>query len=123
MGRPFVIMPDKSWQLSSAVKTLAHELGHNLFLGHGNGLDDNGDGRPIGFNGPRRYDEYCDPGWLLAPGNTVLAEDVNSATPCSLMQAKACSGELRPLQVETARGVALLLPGAVNGTPVPVVAG
>jgi hypothetical protein len=99
------------------VRYLAHELGHNLFLSHGNGLDDNGDGRPAGMTGSRRYDQYCEPGWLLAPGNSVLAEDVGSATTCSLMQTSSCSANIRPLQRETARGVARHLPGFVDGTP------
>lgn len=102
------------------VRTLAHELGHTLFLGHGNGLDDDGDGRRAGLTGPKRYDEFCDPDWLVPPANTVLAEDVGSPTPCSLMQNSACSAELRPLQVETARGVARFVPGFVDGRPAPV---
>ena len=106
----------------SPVTTLAHELGHNLFLGHGNGLDDDGDGGRQDVAGPRRYDEYCDPDWLVPPGNTVVAEDVGSPTPCSLMQLFACSTTLRPLQVQTARGVARFVPGSVDGQPRPVVA-
>jgi hypothetical protein len=53
----FVVMVDQS-RLGSAgdkSKRLAHELGHNLLLGHGNGLDDNRDGRAVGVRGPRRY--------------------------------------------------------------------
>jgi hypothetical protein len=113
----FVIMPDQSWQTSAAVRTLAHELGHTLFLGHGNGLDDDADGRPAGVTGPRRYDEYCDPDWLAPPSNTDVAEDIGRTPSCSLMHVWACSSDLRPLQVETARGVARFAPGAVDGTP------
>jgi hypothetical protein len=115
LGTPFVTMVDQNANRSTRVRTMAHELGHTLFLGHGNGLDDNGDGKPAGVPGARRYDEYCDPGWLVQPADTVVAEDIGSPTPCSLMQAAACSQDLRPLQVETARGVALVVPGAVNG--------
>jgi hypothetical protein len=119
--RPFVLVADAMWSQGNPAKLLAHEFGHNLFLGHGNGLDDNGDGRAAGITGPKRYDEYCDAGWLLGPKNTEVTEDVNSPTVCSLMQRTACSSVIRPLQAETARGVARYLPGFVNGTPVPVI--
>lgn len=106
-----------------ALDLLAHELGHVLFLGHGNGLDDDRDGGRAGFPGPRRYDEICDPDWLVPPQNVDVAEDVDSPLPCSLMQKWVCSAELRPLQVETARGAAVFLPGAVDGSPRPPVIG
>jgi len=104
-----------------------HELGHNLFLGHGNGLDDNQDGRPAGRPGPRRYDEYCDPAWLLPPGNQLVAEDlatdfVDCDRTGSVMVRYATCPNLQPLQVETARRVARLMPGFVDGTPRSVVA-
>lgn len=122
--RPFVILIDPSRDMS-ARNSLAHELGHNLFLGHGNGLDDNRDGTPAGRPGPRRYDEYCDPGWLLAPDNTVLAEDdsvqfINCEQSSSLMNESASCSNLQPLQVETARDVARLMPGFIDTTPLPV---
>ena len=97
-------------------------IGHNLFLGHGNGLDDNHDGKPAGMRGPLRYDEYCDPGWMLPPNFEELAEDKNTvfvscAQNGSLMFPSASCPNLQPLQVETARGMALLMPGAKDGTP------
>lgn len=113
--KPFVVIPDFTWdKFGNATFALAHELGHNLYLGHGNGLDDNGDGLSAGSPGPRRYDDYCDPGGA--------AEDVNNPTGCSLMHENACKA-LRPLQVETARGVAIYRPGFRDGTPAPVVVG
>lgn len=122
IGTPVVVMPDRAWAAARAARTLAHELGHTLFLGHGNGLDDDGNGARAGTPGPRRYDEYCDPGWLLAPQNLELAEERGVDDVCSLMHRFACSAELTPLQVETARGVARFIPGAVDGTPVPELA-
>jgi hypothetical protein len=100
--------------------TLAHELGHLLMLGHGNGLDDNLDGAPpLLPRGSRRYDEYCDPLWLVPPENVKVAEDeLASSQDCehsSLMRDQGCTSTyiLRPLQVETARAVAVQIPGHV----------
>ena len=122
--RPFSVVVDASFVTGSsdATRNLAHELGHNLFLGHGNGLDDNHDGKAAGGRGPLRYDEYCDPGWMLPPNFEELAEDkntvfVNCAQSGSLMFPSASCPNLQPLQVETARGMALLMPGAKDGTP------
>ena len=117
----FVVSTEPA-ELNNARNAVAHEFGHILFLGHGNGLDDNGDGRPAGFPGSRRYDEYCDPAWLEPPANAVLVED--KATPftdCktngSLMLTRAQCQNLQKLQIETARGVSLFLPGARDTTP------
>jgi hypothetical protein len=115
------MLANRTWTSPKPERLLAHELGHNLYLGHGNGLDDDGDGRPAFATGRRRYDQYCDPDWLLAPQNIDVAEDVGSATHCSLMQAAACSSDVRPLQAETARGVARYMPGFIDGTPRPVI--
>lgn len=53
-------------------KLVAHELGHVLYLSHGNGEDDNGNGF---------YDQRCDP-WELpgAPPETVMHPDIRAAT-------------------------------------------
>jgi hypothetical protein len=123
----FQLSPVGTDGITKAAKVLAHELGHNLLLGHGNGFDDDGNGRPAGLRGPKRYDEYCDPAWLIPPKNEEVAEDqatpfVDCATSGSLMRRIEVCTQLRPLQVETARGVALVIPGAVNGTESPVFA-
>lgn len=122
--KPFLIIIEPA-RNSLFPAHLAHELGHNLFLGHGNGRDDNGDGRPAGTTGPKRYDENCDPGWLLPPDNTVLAEDVSTpfvdcATSGSLMIESAGCPQLTPLQIETARGVARVMPGFKSFSQMPV---
>jgi hypothetical protein len=81
-----------------AHEALAHELGHVLLLGHGNGKDDApSTGTVPPAAGPRPYDEYCDPG------------ENDTALPCAdtgLMNSVAgCTG-LTELQIETARNAA-----------------
>jgi hypothetical protein len=84
-------------------RVLAHELGHVLALGHGNGLDDNHDGIEPGQPGARRFDEYCDP----------LGTDEDPADqPCtSLMEDGAPCEPLTALQVEMATAAAAVMPG------------
>ena len=78
---------------------LAHELGHVLFLGHGNGVDD-----PAG-NPPRkneRFDEFCD-----------RQEDAN-APPSTLMKPSSpVPDHLTELQRASARAVARVTVGGV----------
>ena len=90
------------------VKVVSHELGHTLTLGHGNGLDDNGDGLAPPAFGIRRFDEYCDPLAELEDATGFVDCDTSS----SLMKANTCLN-LRPLQREMARAAAKLAPGAV----------
>jgi hypothetical protein len=123
---PFVVIVEPQHS-STFVHALAHELGHNLFLGHGNGIDDDRDGKEAGRPGPKRYDEYCDPRGFIPPANTVLAEDeitppVDCETNGSLMRVSGSCLRIRPLQIETARGVAPHMPGFVDATPQIVVA-
>ena len=76
---------------------LGHELGHVLFLGHGNGEDDNED---------RVFDEICDG-----------AEDPN-AIPFSLMTPTSVPSEvITALQKRTARAVAMVTSGNAIDPP------
>ena len=95
------------------VKVIAHELGHTLMLGHGNGLDDNGDGLEPPTPGIRRFDEYCD---ALAKGEEPLGVSKCDNELSSLMTTDGCM-TVRPLQREMARAAAKLVPGAVVTDP------
>ena len=95
------------------VKTLAHELGHTLTLGHGNGLDDNADGLESPVPGRRRFDEYCDP---LGEGEDPLGVSTCDNALSSLMTTDECL-TVRPLQREMARAAAKLVPGAIVTDP------
>lgn len=103
------------------VLVLAHELGHTLMLGHGNGLDDNHDGGDPTGDGLRRFDEYCDPDGLSDSVEQIPVEDLSTpATTCethSLMYYNASSicAHLSELQIEQARQVAPLVDGACMG--------
>jgi len=121
VGWTMISQPDKFSNLDHRSRTLAHELGHLLFLGHGNGADDNGDGEEAGVTGPRRFDEYCDPLGMARPAGEEAyfpREDLAATgTSCrTLMNPRAgCTG-LTDLQVEQARAAAALMPGC-SGTP------
>jgi hypothetical protein len=99
---------------ASAV-TLAHELGHSLLLGHGDGLDNNHDGLEPPAPGPRRYDGYCDPLGVDSndsPKEDLIGDQPTDACP-SVMEYSGTCRIVRALQVETARDAATLVPGNV----------
>ena len=79
-----------------------HELGHTLWLGHGNGLDDDGDGV---FDACCEGDEGTGGGNLMAGG---------SSTPGTTITAE---------QRARARALARVTPGAIIETPTGSVAG
>jgi hypothetical protein len=107
-AKAFVAMQDNSFRLQADPNdsVLAHQLGHFMNLGHGNGLDDDGDGV---------FDDLCDP-----------AEGVFDP-PLSIMSPDGFIGEehVTTAQREAARGLALKTPGStlVVGLDTPVAFG
>ncbi len=91
--------------------TIGHEIGHSLGLGHGNGVDDNGDGSPAGTAGKRLYDGYCDPKGTDPRNSDFPYEDLGG-TATSLMDYTGDT-KISPLQRETLRHVGKLVPGAI----------
>lgn len=99
-----VVMRDASYEQSFQNQdfqdvTFAHELGHSLFLGHGDGIDNDGNGQ---------FDFCCD------------ADEVVDALPYSLMSpnyTQASSGVITDLQGDRARTVASLTPGILIDPP------
>ena len=72
--------------------TLAHELGHNLMLGHGDGVDQDGDGL---------WDEYCSSETAQSP------PDILDLSKRNLMQkVSGASFGITSLQAERARAAA-----------------
>src|SRR6185436_2144738 len=97
------------------VQTLAHELGHLLTLGHGDGEDNNGDAVPPPAPGGRWYDAWCDP--LLSSGGLgaqqALEDTMFPLAASSVMVQLASSTHLSEFQIEQGRDAAKLVPGAV----------
>ena len=118
VGWLVIAQPDQFRNLDQRSRALAHELGHVLFLGHGNGLDDNRDGEEAGVPGPRRYDQYCDPlGSTVVDEQEIPREDLDSTPNCgSLMGPTAGCSLITELQVEQARATASVMPGC-SGSP------
>jgi hypothetical protein len=92
--------------VGNLVAVLAHEMGHQLLLSHGNGIDDDGNGTMPPNPGPRLFDSECDP---AESGSTEASVGAGS-----LMGAQFGSTSLTPLQVELARDAAKAWPGHVG---------
>jgi hypothetical protein len=74
-------------------RLVAHELGHVLYLSHGNGMDDDDD---------TFYDKWCDP-WepIPDPGETVMHSDILTTTD-----------DITTLQRGTSRDIAYVYTGS-----------
>lgn len=84
---------------------LAHEMGHILMLGHGDGLDNDSDHLRQPLNsGPRLFDEYCDP--------VEYQKERFVGTDNVMTEKSGYSKAVTDLQRELARTVASLMPGA-----------
>jgi hypothetical protein len=104
VGETFMGVKDSSFVSGSDAGLVAHELGHTLYLGHGNGLDDDGD---------RRYDAFCDP----PPSEGVFN------LPETLMSLLSDSTNITTLQRETSRGIARVTPASQIDPPLELVNG
>jgi hypothetical protein len=108
VGWALVAEPEQYRNLSHRGRGVAHELGHVLSLAHGNGLDDNHDGGAVGSDGPRRFDEYCDP-------LGTAEDDLSGDQPCTSVMERTASCELlTDLQIEQARAAAAAMPGCAG---------
>ena len=108
----YIVLDDPALYTTSAghgmpYVILAHELGHVLMLGHGDGLDNDNSGQLPPGNGPRLFDEYCDfpeyKKYDLAGNQRSLMSPV-----------VGYNVNITSLQKELARGVASLMPGATG---------
>jgi hypothetical protein len=102
IGRYSLVATYSSPNPLNLIPTIAHELGHDLMLAHGDGRDNDGNGR---------WDEMCD---NLEYVGTDLKVSIELS---SLMYATANSTVITPLQRKLARSAAILVPGSLGGPP------
>ena len=96
--------PDpESFHVGRSDVALAHELGHQLLLAHGDGLDAQGNAAPPSGPGPRLFDDTCD------PGERVYGDSLMDTT----QYGPNASTKLTQYQIELAREAASVWPGHV----------
>jgi hypothetical protein len=95
----FVRGRDQSERSARDKHLVAHELGHTLSLGHGNGIDDDGD---------IKYDEICDPG---------ESEPPFGIPPTVMDRGGGTYTNVTTLQRGTSRAIAKLTPGSEIDPP------
>lgn len=105
----FITVVDRTFSSGdSDDRLLAHELGHILFLGHGDGLDDDGNGL---------FDAFCDDIAECPSGDTSCESELD-CFPKSVMTSGPCVGDpalidptITSLQRDLAREVACHIEG------------
>ncbi|MEI9933215.1 MAG: hypothetical protein WDM89_22455 [Rhizomicrobium sp.] len=106
-GNAFVIATLNVDRVSSSsfaealATTTAHEIGHSLMLAHGDGRDNDNNGR---------WDQVCDP--LEYSQYDLAPSDPN---PSIMNAAPSNQTLITPLQAELARSAAQFVPGVVGG--------
>jgi YVTN family beta-propeller protein len=107
-------------QIGGGRSTFAHELGHTLMLGHGNGLDDDRNGTFPPNPGYRDYDSYCDSKGF-DPMSQIPVEDVPGPCPqfSSVMVEGGSCEFLQELQIEQSQEIASVAPGHSGGAADP----
>jgi hypothetical protein len=96
--------PPEGFHVGRSDVTLAHELGHQLLLFHGDGLDAQGNAAPPSGPGPRLFDEKCD------PGEREYGDSLMGTT----QYGNNASTKLTQYQIELAREAASVWPGHVG---------
>lgn len=108
----YVLVQSAQFSYADYSKMLAHELGHTFLLGHGDGLDNNGDGLQPPTPGPRLFD-FTDPLGLAQTDSLYVPPVEDQGTTAHSLMDYSSDTTLTALQIEQAREVAKLIPGAV----------